>query len=235
LVKSIRIDRQGSNIDLKTDLVVLAAGIRANTAFLKGTSIELGPYGAIKTSPKLQTTYSNIYAAGDCCCIKNIVTGRIDYIPTANNAAKMGRIAGENILGGNMVFNGSAGTKVDLLFGLEIARTGIGLKKAEELGYNAFKVSGSYPSHAKALPGSTTITVSLVIDYPTRRLLGAQMIGDECIAKRIDIFATALTAEMMVDDVYMVDLSYSPTTSTVWDAVNKVCGKAVLELENKRY
>ncbi len=234
-IKSVKISHQGALHDIETDLVLLATGIKASTSFLKGTSVELGIYDAIRTSPKLQTSYSNIYAAGDCCCVKNIVTGKIDYIPTANNAAKMGRIAGENLLGGNRVFPGSVGTKVDLLFGLEVAKTGIGIDKAIELGYNAFKTTGNFYSHAKALPGSTIITISLIIDYPTRKILGAQMIGNECIAKRIDIFATALTAEMTIDDVYMVDLSYSPSTSTVWDAVNKICAKAVLEIEKKKF
>ena len=113
------------------------AGIRANTSFLEGTSIELGKNHGIKTTQKLQTSYSNIYACGDCCCVKNIVTGKYDYIPTANNAAKMGRIAGGNITGGEEIFSGSVGTKVDAIFGFEIAKTGIGLKEATDLGFNA--------------------------------------------------------------------------------------------------
>ncbi len=234
-VKNIQVNKKGSLLHIETDLVILSAGIVANTSFLKKTSIETGIFDAIKTSPKMQTSYTNIYAAGDCCCLKNIVTGKYDYIPTANNAAKMGRVAGENILGGNMVFPGSVGTKIDVIFDFEIAKTGIGIDKATELGHNAFKITDSYYSHAKALPDSTMITVSLVIDFPTRKILGAQMIGNECIAKRIDIFATALTTEMTIDDIYMVDLSYSPTTSTVWDAVNKICAKAVLAIEKKRF
>ncbi|MHB1347757.1 MAG: FAD-dependent oxidoreductase, partial [Candidatus Humimicrobiaceae bacterium] len=211
------------------------AGIKANTGFCANTSIELGKNNAIKTSPKLQTAYSNIYAAGDCICVRNIITGKYDYIPTANNAAKTGRIAGDNITGGNETFPGSVGTRVDKVFGLEIARTGISMTEATDLQFNAFKITESYSSHAKALPGAESITITAIIDFNTQRILGAQMAGKEGVAKRIDVFASAITAQMSIDQVYMLDLSYSPGTSTVWDPVNKICGKARLILLKKRF
>lgn len=236
-------DRGGIiNTNIKTDIttdivnadfIIIATGILANTGFLSGTSIDLGINRAIKVSPKLQTSYVNIYAAGDCCTVKNLVTGKDDYIPTANNAAKMGRIAGENAAGGDEIFPGSVGTKIDRVFGLEIAKTGITLNQANELGFNAFKISDSYPSHVKALPGAESITITIIVDSTSTKLLGAQMIGREGIAKRIDIFATALTREMTVGEIYMLDLSYAPSVSTVWDPVNKICGKAVLKLKRK--
>ncbi len=99
--------------DLECDMVLIATGITANTGFLRDTSIELGINEAIKVDNKLQSSHMNIYASGDCATIKNIVTGKQDYIPTANNAVKTGRIAGENAAGGNKVFNGSVRTVVD--------------------------------------------------------------------------------------------------------------------------
>ena len=235
LIKSISINCDGSLESFETDLIILCAGIKANTGFCSQTSIELGKNNAIRTSPKLQTAYSNIYASGDCVCVKNIITGKYDYIPTANNAAKTGRIAGENITGGNETFPGSVGTRVDKVFGLEIARTGISIAEALDLQYNAFKVTESYNSHAKALPGVEQITLTVIIDFNSQKILGAQMIGKEGVAKRIDIFASAITAQMTIDQVYMLDLSYSPGTSTVWDPVNKICGKAKLVLSKKRF
>lgn len=220
---------------IETDLVLFCAGIRANTSFLEGTSIELGKNHGIKTTQKLQTSYSNIYACGDCCCVKNIVTGKYDYIPTANNAAKMGRIAGGNITGGEEIFSGSVGTKVDAIFGFEIAKTGIGLKEATDLGFNAVRVIDTFSSHAKAIPGAKEITISLIADFNSRKILGVQMIGATGVAKRIDIFATAITHDLTIDDVYMLDLSYSPGTSTVWDPVNKICGKMVLNFKKRRF
>ncbi|MCL6087900.1 MAG: FAD-dependent oxidoreductase, partial [Actinobacteria bacterium] len=175
VIKSISIKNEEKLDNIGTDLIMLCTGVNANTDFVKGTSIELGKNKAIKTSSKLQTAYSNIFAAGDCCCIKNIVTGKYDFIPTANNAAKTGRIAGENATGGNEVFPGSVGTKVDKVFDFEIARTGISLNDALELQFNAVKIMESYSSHAKALPGAETITIALIVDFSSRKILGAQM------------------------------------------------------------
>ncbi len=235
IIRSISIKNEEKLDNISTDLVMLCTGANANTDFVEGTSIELGKNKAIKTSLKLQTAYSNIFAAGDCCCVKNMVTGKYDFIPTANNAAKMGRIAGENVTGGNSVFPGSVGTKVDKAFDFEIARTGISFKDAIELQFNAVKITENYNSHAKAMPGAATITVTLIVDFNSRKILGVQMIGKEGVAKRIDTFAAAITANMTIDDVYMLDLSYSPGTSTVWDPVNKICGRAILELAKKRF
>ncbi|MHB1377926.1 MAG: FAD-dependent oxidoreductase [Candidatus Humimicrobiaceae bacterium] len=235
LVKRISINKEENLDTIETDLIILSEGIRANTDFVKGTSIELGKSGAIKTSPKLQTAYSNIYAAGDCACVKNIITGKYDFIPTANNAAKTGRIAGDNITGGNIIFHGSVGTTVDQIFGFEIAKTGISYLEALDLGYNAVKITGNYSSRTKVIPGAQIITATIIVDIKTRKILGAQMVGKEGVAKRIDTFAAAVTCQMTIDDVYMLDLSYSPGTSTVWDPVNKICGQALLELSKRRF
>ena len=219
--------------DLECDLIMLATGISANTGFLKDTSIELGINGAIKVDNKLRSSHMNIYASGDCATIKNIVTGKQDYIPTANNAVKTGRVAGENAAGGNKVFNGSVRTVVDKVLDLEIASTGIGSKEAVALGYDAIKLIDGFSSHAGSVPGAKKIAIIIIVDTASRRLLGAQMIGGEGVGKRIDVFATAITNEMTVDDIYMLDLSYAPAISTVWDPVNKICGKAVLALDSK--
>jgi len=232
---SVENNLTASSQKINADIVVMAAGIAANTSFIKGTSIELGCNSGIKTSPKLQTSYSNIFAAGDCCCVKNIITGKMSYIPTANNAAKMGRIAGENATGGDEIFNGSVGTKVDVVFGMEIAKTGILAEEALNLGFNPVKITDTYPAYAKAMPGVTDIDVLLVADYPSGKILGVQMIGQKGVAKRIDIFATAITCGMTISDVYGLDLGYSPGTSTVWDPVNKICGKALLNFQKRRF
>jgi NADPH-dependent 2,4-dienoyl-CoA reductase/sulfur reductase-like enzyme len=117
---------------------------------------------------------------------------------------------------------------------LELARTGISSGNAIEMGYDAIKLIDSYSSHAGSLPGAKKIAVIAIVDAKTRRLLGAQMIGGEGVGKRIDVFAAAITNEMTVDDIYMLDLSYSPAISTVWDPVNKICGKAVLALDSRK-
>lgn len=231
---TITIEDSSGKEDLECDMVLLATGVSANTGFLADTSIELGINGAIKVDSKLQSSHINIYASGDCATIKNIVTGKQDYIPTANNAVKTGRIAGENAAGGNKVFNGSVGTVVDKVLDLEIASTGIGSKEAVSLGYDAIKLIDGFSSHAGSVPGAKKMAIIIIVDTVSRKLLGAQMIGGEGVGKRIDVFATAITGEMTVDDIYMLDLSYAPAISTVWDPVNKICGKAVLVLDKHR-
>ena len=232
---SVTIKTGGEIKKIECSIIILSTGIKANTGFLKNTSIELGLNNGIKVNPKLQSSHMNIYAAGDCCAVKNIVSGKEDYIPTANNAVKMGRIAGANVAGGDKVFPGSAGTKVDKILDLEIAKTGIGLEEASSLGFKAVKFIDSYQSHAGSAPGAKAIAVMIIVDSGSRRLLGAQMIGGEGVGKRIDIFATALTGEMTIDDIYMLDLSYAPAVSTVMDPVNKICGKAILEFEKRKF
>lgn len=231
---SISIENEEGKKNIDCDLILLATGISANTGFLSDTSIELGKNNAIKVDSKLQTSHINIYACGDCATVKNIVTGKQDYIPTAGNGVKTGRISGENAAGGNMSFAGSVGTVVDKILDLEIARTGISSNEALSMGYEAIKLIDSYSSHSGSVPGAKKIAVIIIVDTRTRRLLGAQMIGREGVGKRIDVFATAITSEMTVDDIYMLDLSYSPAISTVWDPVNKICGKAVLALNERK-
>jgi len=222
-------------IEIETDLILLAAGIEANTGFIRDSSIEIGEKKAIKVNSRQQTSYTNIYAAGDCCLVKNLLTNKYDFIPTANNAIKTGRIAGSNAAGGDENFAGSLGTKADKIFGLEIARTGIGPENALDLGFNAFKITDSYQSHIKAIPGSGAITITAIADKNSKRLLGAQMIGKECVGKRIDILAAAISREMTVGEIYMLDLSYAPEISTVLDPVNKICAKASLEIQKMKF
>ncbi|MCL4415242.1 MAG: FAD-dependent oxidoreductase [Actinobacteria bacterium] len=228
-------DGISEQIEIETDLIVLAAGIEANTGFIENSSIEIGEKKAIKVNSKQQTSYANIFAAGDCCLVKNFLTNKYDFIPTANNAIKTGRIAGSNAAGGDENFAGSLGTKADKIFGLEIARTGIGLENALDFRFNAFKITDTYQSHIKAISGSEAITITIIADKNSKRLLGAQMIGKECAGKRIDILAAAISKEMTVNEIYMLDLSYAPEISTVLDPVNKICAKASFEIQKMKF
>ncbi len=217
--------------EIDSDLVVIAAGVRPNTAFLEGSAIELGSDKAIKVSSRQQTSQPNIFAAGDCTLTQNIVTGLPEYIPTSVNAIKAGRVAGANAAGMNDTFRGSVGTRIEKVFGFEFARTGIGSKEATALNRNILKISGTYKSHVTSIPGATDIITVLIVDRNSRKILGAQMAGKEGVAKRIDTFAAAITGGMTVDDIYMLDLSYSPPVAIVPDVVNRICGKAVVNLD----
>ena len=225
-------DMQNIKKEIDADLVIISAGITANTSFISGGQIDMGQKNAIKVSGMQQTSHTNIYAAGDCCLVKNIITGSYEYIPTANNAIKSGRVAGANAAGGHDVFTGSADTKTDRIFGTELARTGISFSRALEYKFDAMKITDTYPSHIKALPGASNILITLIIDKSTRRLLGAQMSGKDCVSKRIDVFAAALAGEFTIDQVYMMDSSYAPEISTAPDAINRICGKAISILKS---
>jgi len=218
--------------EIDAGMVIISAGITANTGFLGTGRIDTGIKNAIKVSGMQQSSINSIYAAGDCCLVKNIVTGSFEYIPTAANAIKAGRVAGANAAGGHEIFEGSVDTKTDMIFGMEIARTGLDSKKALEYRFNAVRITDTYPSHMKALPGSGNIFCSIVIDKNTRKILGAQLAGAEGVSKRIDVFAAAIAGGFTVDRTYMLDTSYSPWTSTAPDAINRICGKAISILKS---
>ena len=218
--------------EIDADIIAVSAGVRPNTDFARSSGIELGSNGAIKVSSKQQTSLPNIFAAGDCSQVRNLVTGLQDYIPTSMNAIKTGRVAGANAAGANDIFYGSAGTRIEKIFGTEFARTGIGTEEAATLNRNVLKISGKYKSHVSSIPGACDINAVLIVDKNSRKLLGAQMAGKEGVAKRIDTLATAVTGEMTVDEIYMLDLSYSPPVAIVPDVVNRICGKAVLALDS---
>jgi NADPH-dependent 2,4-dienoyl-CoA reductase/sulfur reductase-like enzyme len=230
-VKSVN----GEKIEIEAQVVIIAAGIAPNTGFLESSSIEINENKAIKVNLKQQTSQTNVFSAGDCSLVKNIVTGSWDYIPSAGNAIKAGRIAGANAAGADEIFEGSVATKVDKIFDIEIARTGVGLAKALDYRFNAFKITDNFSSHARSLPGAENITITLIVDIGTRRILGAQMAGKNAVGKRIDVFAAAITNEMTVDKAYMLDLSYAPAIATAPDAITRMCGKAISMLKSKRF
>jgi NADPH-dependent 2,4-dienoyl-CoA reductase/sulfur reductase-like enzyme len=225
----------GEKVEIEAQIVIVAVGVTPNTGFLESSSIDTNDNKAIKVNPKQQTSQTNIFSAGDCCLVKNLITGSWDHIPSAGNAIKAGRVAGANAAGADEVFEGSVATKVDKVFGMEIARTGVGLAQALDYRFNAFKITDNFSSHVKSLPGAENITMTLIVDIGTRRILGAQMAGKDAVGKRIDIFAAAITNEMTVDKAYMLDLSYAPSIATAPDAIIRMCGKAISLLKSKRF
>jgi NADPH-dependent 2,4-dienoyl-CoA reductase/sulfur reductase-like enzyme len=225
----------GEKIEIEAQIVIVAVGVAPNTGFLESGFIEISENKAIKVNLKQQTSQTNVFSAGDCCLVKNLVTGSWDYIPSAGNAIKAGRVAGANAAGADEVFEGSVATKVDKIFGMEIARTGVGLAQALDYRFNAFKITENFSSHVKSLPGAENIIMTLIVDIGTRRILGAQMAGKDAVGKRIDVFAAAITNEMTVDKAYMLDLSYTPSIATAPDAITRMCGKAISLLKSKRF
>jgi NADPH-dependent 2,4-dienoyl-CoA reductase/sulfur reductase-like enzyme len=203
----------------EADLVLLVIGARPNTKIARETSIELGANNAIKVDEYLRTNLPDVFAAGDCAEATQLVTGKKVYIPLGTTANKQGRIAGENAAGMRHVFEGIVGTAVTKIFDLEVARTGLSPVEAEREGYKYFVSTIEGRSRSSAYPAGKSITVTYIVEENTGKLLGAQMVGEEGVAHRIDTLAACLYNKMAVEDVARLDLGYAPPFATVWDPI----------------
>lgn len=208
------------NQRFETDIVIIAIGVRPRVDLAKGAGIEIGETGAIAVDGTLRTNVENIYAGGDCTEVTHLVSGEAAYIPLGTTANKQGRIVGRNVVSpGCCRFKGVVGTAVTKVCDLEVARTGLSLMEARRLGYEAITVTVTTNSRAGSYPGNQKITMSLILDKGSTRVLGAQMVGKDGIAKRIDVVATALYNQMTVFDLSQLDLSYAPPFAPVWDPI----------------
>jgi NADPH-dependent 2,4-dienoyl-CoA reductase/sulfur reductase-like enzyme len=209
------------NLELSTDMVLVAVGSIPNTLLGQSIGIETGIKGAFKVNNKMETCIPDIFAAGDCAETLHKILQTYTYLPLGTVAHKQGRIAGENAVGGNREFAGSLGTQSVKLFDKVIARTGLNEKEAWEVGFNPVSADFETWDHKQYYSPSNKIYIRVIADKNTQRLLGAQMIGTYKteVSKRIDIFAAALYHDMIVPDFSNYDLSYTPPLSTPWDPV----------------
>jgi CoA-dependent NAD(P)H sulfur oxidoreductase len=166
----------------------------------------------------MQTNLAGVYAAGDCAEALHLVTGRPAYIPLGTTANKMGRVAGANAAGRPERFGGIVGTAVVSIFGMGVAITGLSLEQARREGFVALSARITAPSRAGYF-GGRPLTVELVAETGTRRLLGGSVYGEDGVEGRINVIATALHNRMRVEDMEQLDLAYAPPFATVWDPV----------------
>ncbi|MBC8429520.1 MAG: FAD-dependent oxidoreductase, partial [Dehalococcoidia bacterium] len=215
------------------DLVLLATGSKPNSDLGRQAGLEIAPNGTIIVDDRMQTSNPDIFAAGDCVGQKHLITGKDVYIPRGTTANKQGRIAGDNASGGNEVFEGVVGTAVSKIFDLTVARTGLSSADASAEGYDFVSSTVAHPSHGHTYPNPRPedITIKLIVQKATGRLLGAQMIGKIGVAKRIDIFATALHSGMSIEEISRLDLSYSPPFAPFWDSILVAANVALRKLE----
>lgn len=210
-----------------TEMVVLAAGVRPRSELAAEAGLELGAAGAVRVDARQVTSEPSILAAGDCSEATHVVTGKKVWIPLGTTANRQGRIAGENAVGGSVRFPGVAGTNVTKVFDLEVAQTGLTETQASADGLSEDAVSITASSRSHAYPGGSPIRVKVVFEKRSGRLLGAQMIGEEGVSKRIDTVAAGLSAGMSVGDLASVDMGYAPPFSPVWDPVLVAASQAV--------
>ncbi len=201
------------------DFALLAIGVIPNTAFLKDSGIKLGVKNSISVNRLLQTNYPNIYSAGDCTETFSIVTNEKIFLPLALKANREGMLAGLNISGKNEKFNGVCETAITKIFDVGIARTGITLDRAEKNNIDAIKFNLISKTKARYYPGAEKIKSYIIINRKTGLVLGAQLAGPLDAVKRIDVWATAIYNKMTLDDVFNLDLAYSPPFAPVWDPV----------------
>ena len=207
---------------IHADMVVLAIGVIPDTALAKKAGLKLGIKGSIAVNDRMETSVPDIYAAGDAVQVKHYVTGNDMLISLAGPANKQGRIIADNICGGDSRYLGSQGSSVIKIFDMTAATTGINENYAREAGLNADTVILSPMSHAGYYPNGKVMTVKVVFEKKTYRLLGAQIIGYDGVDKRIDVLATAIHTGMKATQLKDLDLAYAPPYSSAKDPVNMV-------------
>ncbi|MFJ3586683.1 FAD-dependent oxidoreductase [Streptomyces sp. NPDC090127] len=210
------------------DVVILGMGVVPETELAAKAGLPLGTHGGLLTDLAMRVRgHENIWAGGDCVEVLDLVSGRERHIALGTHANKHGQIIGANVGGGYATFPGVVGTAVSKVCDLEIARTGLREKEAREVGLRYVTVTIESTSRAGYYPGTAPMTVKMLAERRTGRLLGVQIVGREGAAKRVDIAAVALTAGMTVEQVAALDLGYAPPFSPVWDPVLVAARKAV--------
>ncbi len=205
---------------LHAGMVVLAIGVTPDTALAKDAGLALGIRDSIVVNERMETSVPDIYAVGDAVQVKHAVTGQDALISLAGPANRQGRIAADNVCGGDSRYSGSQGSSVIKVFGLTAAVTGVSETNARKAGLDVDKVILSPMSHAGYYPGGKLMTMKVVFEKETYRLLGAQIVGSEGVDKRIDVLAAAIHGGMKATGLKELDLAYAPPYSSAKDPVN---------------
>ncbi|WP_093789597.1 FAD-dependent oxidoreductase [Streptomyces sp. cf124] len=209
------------------DVVVLGIGVAPETELARAAGLPVGDHGGLLTDLAMRVRgHANIWAGGDCVEVLDLVSGRERHIPLGTHANKHGQIIGANVGGGYATFPGVVGTAVSKVCDLEIARTGLREKDADRAGLQYVTVTVESTSRAGYYPGAAPMTVKMLAERRTGRLLGVQIVGREGAGKRVDIAAVALTAGMTVEQMTALDLGYAPPFSPVWDPILVAARKA---------
>ncbi|MGY1641712.1 FAD-dependent oxidoreductase [Geodermatophilus sp. SYSU D00703] len=238
-VGAIEVDRTGraravvtaSGKELPADLVVLGLGVRPAVRLAEEAGIPLGVSGGVAVDVRMHTPVEGVWAAGDCVESRHRLTGQPIVVALGTHANKQGRVAGINIGGGYATFPGVIGTAITRICDLEVARTGLSEAEAAAAGYSFVTASVDSTTKAGYFPGAQPIRVKMIAERRSGQLLGAQVVGREASAKRIDALAICIWNEMGVDQILSLDLSYAPPFSPVWDPVLIAARKAFEAVE----
>lgn len=238
-LKAIERTSDSKALRVKTDraehaaeLVLVAAGIKPNVEIAKAAGIRLGESGAIAVDDHQRTNIPHIFAAGDCAEAMHRVTRKPVWIPLGTTANRQGKVAGGNAAGGDDRHAGIVATGIFKVFELQVARTGLGPSDLKKLELDAVVAGSTQSSRASSVSGGEPIRTILFVEPKSGKLLGAQMAGRDGVGGRIDVYATALSAEMTVQDIEGLDLAYAPPFAPVYDPISiaaTVAKKAVRE------
>jgi NADPH-dependent 2,4-dienoyl-CoA reductase/sulfur reductase-like enzyme len=204
---------------IAADLVLLGLGVTPNAELAADAGATTGPRGALVTDRRQRTDLDGVWAAGDCATSLHLVSQRRVHVALGTVANKQGRVAGINLGGGYATFPGVVGTAITKVCTIEVARTGLTEAEAAHDGFDAVAVTVETTTRAGYLPDAEPMTVKLLGERGTGRLLGAQIVGREGAAKRIDTVATALHGRLRIDELVDLDLAYAPPFSSVWDPI----------------
>ena len=208
------------NSEIAADMVLLAIGVAPENSLAKQAGLKLGVKGSIVVNDRMETSVQDIYAVGDAIQVKHFVTEEDTVIALAGPANKQGRIAADNICGGDSHYQGSMGSSIIKIFDMTVAGTGLTEKVAKSMGIDCESVVLSPASHAGYYPGAKVMTMKVVFEKDTWKLLGAQIVGTEGVDKRLDVLATAMHAGMKANMLKDLDLAYAPPFSSAKDPVN---------------
>ena len=213
----------------KADLVIIALGVKPNTEFLQDSGVSLAENGAVITDREMRTNIGDIYAAGDCALVYSHIAAENVYLPLGGPANKCGRVAAANMLGGRDKFIGVLGSAAIKVMGIEIAQTGLTAAQAAGLKIDFAETIVTAADHPAYYPGQTPLTIKLISEKKSGKLLGASACGEKGAVLRIDALAVAVYAGLSVETLAMMDFCYAPPFATVWDAMNVAGNRAARE------
>lgn len=208
------------NQKISSDMVLIAIGVTPENSLAKDAGLEIGVKGSIVVNDKMQTSVPDIYAVGDAIQVKHFVTEEDTTIALAGPANKQGRIAADNICGGDSHYKGTMGTSIIKIFDMTVAGTGLTEKSAKASGIDCESIVLSPSAHASYYPDAKAMTMKVVFEKNSLKILGAQIIGKDGVDKRIDVLATAINADIRADLLKDLELAYAPPFSSAKDAVN---------------
>lgn len=214
-VEKVKTDQR----EIPADLVLLAIGARPNIQLAKDAGLKIGETGAIWVDQELKTSDPFIFAGGDCVESTHQISGKKVYVPMGSTANKHGRVIGENLAGAHIKFKGVLGTTAVQLLGLTIGKSGLSEKDAQQQGLDYITALTSGPDKPHYMESAKPISLKLIVEKKTRKILGTQGIGMGEVTKRIDVIASLLTMGATVDDLFDVDLSYAPPYSSPIDPI----------------